>query len=205
MMKITPPRLVLLLMTSIIAFVFVLKPVVHAQEDDESVNDLLAVRSPQIDALKKTIDGMYLEDAANGALPFWNSTSGHWEIFTFDIEGRGQSLPYLTHFRTLEEPSSQYVVKDIIDRAEWEEKGVIVPYKIPDDEDVDDDDFAPAPEADESSRIPISSQTVCLWSLGGSDMASTFLRCANAVRTTIFTSISSSSRMCVQLRNTRND
>ena len=203
MMKITP-RLLLLLMTSI-AFVCVLKPVVHAQEDDESVNDLLAVRSPQIDALKKTIDGMYLEDAANGALPFWNSTSGHWEIFTFDIEGRGQSLPYLTHFRTLEEPSSQYVVKDIIDRAEWEEKGVIVPYKIPDDEDVDDDDFAPAPEADESSRIPISSQTVCLWSLGGSDMASTFLRCANAVRTTIFTSISSSSRMCVQLRNMRND
>ena len=59
MMKITP-RLLLLLMTSI-AFVCVLKPVVHAQEDDESVNDLLAVRSPQIDALKKTIDGMYLD------------------------------------------------------------------------------------------------------------------------------------------------
>ena len=186
MMKITPPRLVLLLMTSIIAFVFVLKPVVHAQEDDESVNDLLAVRSPQIDALKKTIDGIYLYDEVSGAQPFWNSTSGHWEISTFDFKDFGQSLPYLTHFRTLDEPSSQYVVRDKIDRAAWEENGSIVPYNAyvddVDDVDVDDDGTAPAPEADESSRITESSETICLWSLGGSDMASVYLRCANTVR-----------------------
>ena len=146
----------------------------------------VAVRSLQIERLKKSIDGVYEFDDVNGAQPFYNETSGHWEISTFDFKGIGQYRAYLAHFRTLEDPSSQYVVRDYIDRASWEESGEIVPYNVY----VDDGDAAPSPDGDqdEGSRIPESSETICLWSLGGSDMASVFLRCANTVRSRRFTS-----------------
>ena len=117
----------------------------------------------EIDALKASIDGVYEYASLSGLQPLFNETSGEWGIKTLQYD---YNFDFLTIFRTVDSlPGGPFVWREEIDRESYEVNGTITPAIF---------------EAnDANSTVPISSETLCLWSPGGRDSTSVYLRCAN--------------------------